>query len=460
MNPRKLLFIIICIVFFAFIVNIPDKQQISFTLGPLAINRTLETPKVDVKVRSIRIIKKPETVKGLDIAGGVLLVYEADISKLPADSIASALEATKNNIEKRVNLFGVVEPNIKTSSVGESYRVTVELPGVTEVENAKQLIGRTAQLEFREFLPQEKEATDSAYYFLPTVETTKTTGLTGKNLKKAEVSFDNNTGEAGVSLVFDAEGAKLFEEITKRNVGKNLPVFLDEYPITNPRVNEAITGGEALISGQFTADTAKELAVQLTSGALPIPIQLIQEQAIGPSIGEESVTKSVYAGFVGLLMVMIFMILYYGRLGIIADIGLIVYGLVSLAVFRLIPITMTIPGIAGFILSIGMATDANILIFERIKEEMRKGTPWIGAMELGFGKAWDSIRDANVTTLITCFILFNPLNWGFLPQFGLARGFAATLALGIIIGLFTGIVVTRTLIRVFIKGYPVKIIKA
>ena len=222
-------------------------------------------------------------------------------------------------------------------------------------------------------------------------------------------------------------------------------------PVTNPTVNQVISGGNAVISGSFTQEEAKSLAIQLNSGALPVPIKPIEEKTVGPTLGRESVEKSIKAGFIGLTIVMAFMFLYYGKLGLLADIALFVYGVLSLAIFRLIPITMTLPGVAGFILSIGMAVDANILIFERIKEEQREGKPWKIAMELGFGRAWDSIRDANFTTLLTTFILFNPLNWSFLPQFGMIRGFAATLAIGIFVSLFTGIVVSRNLIRVFIR---------
>ena len=197
----------------------------------------------------------------------------------------------------------------------------------------------------------------------------------------------------------------------------------------------------------YTVDEAKNLAIQLNAGALPVPIKVVEERTVGATLGQDSVLKSIRAGAVGLSMVILFMAAYYGWLGVIADLALVVYGILTLAIYKLIPVTVTLPGLAGFILSVGMAVDANILIFERMKEEERAGRPWKSAMELGFGRAWDSIKDANVATLLTCFVLLNPFEWSFLPTSGVARGFALTLGIGVLISLFTGIVVTRTFLR-------------
>jgi len=216
-------------------------------------------------------------------------------------------------------------------------------------------------------------------------------------------------------------------------------------------VQTAITDGRGVISGRFTREGAKTLALQLNAGALPVSVRIVERRTIGATLGAASVTKSIQAGMVGLALVAVFMILQYGWLGVIADFALLLYGLLSLAIFRFIPVTLTMPGIAGFILSIGMAVDSNILIFERYREEKREGKPWQIAIEVAFGRAWDSIRDANFTTIITCLVLFNPGNWQFLPTSGLVRGFAVTLFLGVIVSLFTGIVVTRTFIRVLYR---------
>ena len=239
--------------------------------------------------------------------------------------------------------------------------------------------------------------------------------------------FSQQTSEPEVSLEFTPEGGKKFAEVTKKLIGKPLIIFLDNSPLTWPRVNTEITDGKAVITGSFTRDQAKTLSLQLRAGSLPVPVTIIEKKTIGATLGQESVAKSIRAGLVGLSIVLVFMILQYGFLGFLADLALIIYGLIIFSIFRAVPVTLTLPGIAGFILSVGMAVDSNILIFERYKEELRHGRPWHVAMELGFGKAWDSIRDANITTIITCLILYNPGGWSFLPSSGLGAWFALTL---------------------------------
>jgi preprotein translocase subunit SecD len=379
---------------------------------------------------------------GLDLSGGTQLVLDANMKDIPAADRASALESAKQVMERRVNFFGVTEPVVQTAVSQQSFRIIIELPGISDVNRAIALIGATAQLEFREVV--NPEATQSA---------TVATGITGKDLKRAQVTFDRTSGSPQVAISFSSEGAKKFAEVTKRLVGKPLAIFLDSIPITSPTVKQEITDGEAVINGQFTQDQAKTLALQLNAGALPVPVEVVQKETVGATLGASSVTKSITAGMVGLTIVSLFMIAQYGWLGLFADLALVVYGLLTFAIFRAIPITLTLPGIAGFILSMGMAVDSNILIFERFKEEKRAGRPWKVAMELGFGKAWDSIRDANFTTLITCAILYNPGNWQFLPSSGMVRGFAVTLFIGVLASLFTGIVVTRTFIRVLYKEH-------
>ena len=266
------------------------------------------------------------------------------------------------------------------------------------------------------------------------------TELTGKNLEKAIVQFNPNDNSPEVSLEFDNEGAKMFEEITGRNVGKPVAIFLDGYPISTPNVNEKISGGKAVISGSFNIKDAKLLAQRLNAGALPVPIHLINQQTVGASLGHQSVENSLRAGMFGLILVAIFMILFYRLPGLLAVFALSVYGLLVLAVFKLWPVTLSLSGVAGFILSIGMAVDANVLIFERFKEELRSGKPLDSAIEEGFMRAWPSIRDGNVSTLITCFILI---------QFSTSviKGFAITLGLGVLISMFSAIVITRNFLR-------------
>lgn len=388
--------------------------------------------------------KKFDLSLGLDLSGGSHLVFEADTSKLDASKKEQAIKSLRNVIEKRVNLFGISESNVQTSSFEDKDRIIVELPGIDDPQKASSLIGQTAELLFAELkeIPGENGATPSSQMY--------PTNLTGADLKSATTVFDQNTGKPSVSIEFNEEGSKKFEEITARNISKPLAIILDNNIVSAPQVNEKIVGGKAQISGGFTVEEANKLEVQLNAGALPVPVKLVEERTVGATLGSDSVLKSVKAGVIGLIMVMLFMILIYGKYGLIANIALVIFGIITLAIYKLVPITLTLPGIAGFLLSVGMAVDSNILIFERLKEEI-KNRQMSSALEVSFGRAWDSIRDANVATLVTAFILANPLDWSFLHVSGPVRGFAITLALGIVISLFTGLVVSRNLLRLFIR---------
>lgn len=425
-------------------IDLPENVKITIPWG--RTTRVLTVNPLHIHVGSFD--KNFTTHLGLDLKGGSHLVFQADTSKVKPDDLKDALNSSRDTIEKRVNYYGVAEPLVQTVKSGSAYRITVDLPGIDDVNQAVSLIGQTAQLSFKEEMPADEKTATSTPAIL---RLTKDTGLTGKDIKKASVVFDPNSGKPQVQLVFSSQGDKKFAEITKRNIGKQVAIYLDQFILSAPVVQQEITGGNAVISGNFTVDEAKQLAISINSGALPLPIKLIEQRNIGPSLGAAEIQKSVIAGSIGLLMVLMFMIIYYGRLGIIASMALIIYGLISFAIFRAIPIVLTLPGVAGFILSIGMAVDSNILIFERIKEERRKGLDFDIAIRLGFGRAIDAIKDANITTLIVAFVLFNPLNWEFLPQFGLVRGFALTLAIGVATSLFTGVVITKRLINVFYK---------
>lgn len=449
-NPTKV-FALLCVLTVGLIlVDLPQNYRLSLRLGPLAINRTINPIKIDVDILGVKIRREFKTRLGLDLSGGTHLVLEADMQDVKPEDRVSALDSARQVIERRVNFFGVTEPIVQLAHTQANYRIIVELPGITDVEKAVVTIGQTARLEFREFtnLPQ---STDSAAVY-PTLTNTTAVDITGKDLRRASLEFSTQTGEPEVGLEFTDSGAKKFAQVTRRLVGQPLAIFLDEVALTWPRVNTEITDGRAVITGNFTQEIAKTLALQLNAGALPVPVSVVEKRTVGATLGAESVQKSVRAGMVGLAIVAGFMVAKYGWLGVLADLALILYGLLTLALFRFIPVTLTLPGVAGFILSIGMAVDSNILIFERYKEEVRRGKPWKIALELGFGKAWDSIRVANFTTLITCLILFNPGNWELLPASGMVRGFAVTLFIGVLTSLFTGIVVTRTLIRVLYRG--------
>jgi preprotein translocase subunit SecD len=444
-NPRKVFFLLFVLTMLFVVVDLPENYRVRFNFFGKTVDRIINPP----TIRLFGWEKPIRTSLGLDLAGGSHVVLEADMKDIAAGDRGQAIESAKEVIDRRVNFFGVSEPVVQTAVSENAYRIIVELPGVNDVEEAISLIGQTALLDFREF-NDTKEATVGAF-FIPTLENTKSVGLTGKDLARASMQYSTQTGQPEVQLDFNAEGAKKFADATTRLVGKPIAIFLDEIPLTSPTVQTAITDGRAVITGSFDRDTAKTLALQLNAGALPVPVRVVEQRTVEATLGAESVAKSITAGVIGLGFVALFMVLQYGKLGLIADAALILYGLLSFGVFRLFSITLTLPGIAGFLLSIGMAVDSNILIFERYKEELQSGKPWAIAMEQAFGKAWDSIRDANFTTIITSLILYNPANSNLLPASGLVRGFAATLLIGVLMSLFTGIVATRTFIRVFFK---------
>ncbi|MFH1971080.1 MAG: protein translocase subunit SecD [Patescibacteria group bacterium] len=438
-TPVKKTLLILFITIIATFISLPNKIPLNINLGKISIKKDLNRPNINFTLGKFEIKKSFDLFLGLDLAGGSHLVFEADASTVSPDDLKNALDSLRDVIERRVNLFGVSEPVVQTSSFAGKDRIIVELPGIKNTKEAVDIIGKTAQLMFAE-VPQ---STESASF--------KLTDLTGADLSSARVGFDQQkSGKPIIQLQFSKEGGEKFEKITSENIGKPLAIILDNEVVSAPIVQEIISGGQAAISGDFTLDQAKQLSLQLNAGALPISINLIEERTVEAILGTESVNKSIKAGFVGLLMVLIFMILSYGWLGVIADLGLIVFGVLTLALYKLIPVVLTLPGIAGFLLSVGMAVDSNILIFERYKEEkLRRNTT--DALEISFGRAWDSIRDANIASLITAFVLANPFDWNFLHTSGPVRGFAITLALGIGISLFTGIYVSRNLLRVFVK---------
>ena len=497
---------------------------------------------------------------GLDLQGGIHLEYQADLSKIDPSKIDESMQAVQDVIERRVNAFGVAEPLIYTTKSGSDRRLIVELAGVKDINQAKELIKGTPILEFKEegpaddsqkipdevlaqlnaeaktkaedllkralagedflqlakdnsedlgskdnggdlgfvkkdtFVPEfDKVIFDSklkdgeiysnlvetqfGWHIIKKIEQKGTgndleahaahiliakkanqmsqkinyvsTGLTGKNLKSAAVSFQNQgLSEPQVSLKFDDEGTKLFTDITKKNLQKTVAIYLDGQPISAPRVQSEITTGEAVITGNFTSQEAKDLVKRLNEGALPVPITLISQQSVEASLGQISLQKSLKAGVIGLILVIIFMLIYYRFLGLIASLALLIYAVLMISIFRLSAfspwqITLTLPGIAGFILSIGMAVDANILIFERTKEEIRRGRNVLGAIEEGFKRAWTSIRDGNVSSIITSLILIE-MGTGFV------KGFAVTLIIGVLVSMFTAVVITRTLLKFFV----------
>ncbi len=382
------------------------------------------------------LYKYPNFRLGLDLSGGSHLVYEADTSSLASSDISDAMESLRGVIERRINAFGVTEPIIQleqgSALAGSQHRLIVELPGVTDVNEAVKLINRTPSLDFRTVASSSAATASSTVTF-------HATGLTGRYIKRATVEFASQSINPSIGLEFTSEGAKLFADITSANVGKPLGIFLDGQLLSAPRVNEPIRDGKAAISGQFSLDEAKELARNLNLGALPVPIKLVSTETIGATLGDAALQAGVQAGLIGFVLIAIFMILWYRLPGVAAVVALALYGLLTLVIFKLLGITITAAGIAGLILSLGIAVDANILIFERMKEELRKGDSIHAAIREGWRRAWTSIRDSNLSTVISALILF----W-----FGSSfiKGFALTLVIGVLASLFTAITVTRILL--------------
>lgn len=404
---------------------------------------------------------------GLDLAGGTHLVYQSDLNEIPEGDRGSAMSGVRDVVERRVNLFGVSEPVVE---VAGQDRLVVELAGITNVADAIKLIGETPFLEFREErTPQERllvleqivgaEATEKLkdtvcasgeefiQFLLQGVDPCfKPTGLSGKQLKRAQLVFSSTGLEPVVSLEFNDEGTKLFAELTERNVGRKLAIYLDGLPISSPVVRERIPSGRAEISGRFTPQEAKTLVERLNAGALPVPIKLISQTTVGAALGKESLERSLQAGLYGVMAVSAFMLLWYRLPGFVAVCALLIYTGMLLSIFKLIPVTLTLAGITGFILSLGMAVDANILIFERTKEELRAGLRIREAVEEGFRRAWLSIRDSNVSSILSAAILW----W---MGTSLIQGFALTLGVGVLLSMFSAIFVTRTFLRATIGGW-------
>jgi protein-export membrane protein SecD len=396
--------------------------------------------------------KKVEPWKlGLDLVGGSHLVYQIDLSNVSSTDQASVVSGLHDVIEKRVNLFGVGEPDIYTSQNGNQAQLFVDLAGINNVSDAINQIGQTPLLQF-----ETVQTVGSSTQYTPT-------NLTGQYITGAQLTFDSTTNAPQVSISFNDQGATLFQQITNevaqygqahptetchdqstKSYGWPLAIFLDGQEIEAPCVYEAISGGKAVISGGFTVATAQQLVQRFNAGALPAPITLISQQTISPSLGTNSLKQLIIAGIIGTVLVMLFMIFYYRLLGVFAAMALLIYTTLTLGVFKVIPITLTLAGLAGFILTIGTAVDANVLIFERIKEELKRGLPKSSAIEEGFRRAWPSIRDSNTSTLITSVILYF-----FTSSF--VRGFALTLFLGTLVSLFSAITTTRLFLRFFMK---------
>lgn len=397
-----------------------------------------------------------ELKKGLDIKGGVRLVVKLDTSGLKSAERDVAISSVKDIITRRVNLFGVSETNIVSSRVGNEDRVVIEIPGQDDLDKAAKTIGSTAQLKFK-YLDKSVKWPITDFSEIEGKEIFLDSGVTGKDLVSADVSFDPKTNNPLIQLKFTNEGREKFSKLLKDNIERPIGIFLDDQILQTPVVSKELANTpvfDPTITG-VSLEEAKSISSLLRAGALPVPIEIISQNLIGPTLGADSVQTSLLAGFIGLLIISIFLIINYGKLGVVANISLIMYISITLAFFKLSylifpsPIVLTLPGIAGFIFSIGVACDACILIFERIKEEIRWGRPTQIAIINGYDRAWSSIKDSNLTTLLTAFILM---------QFGTGfiKGFALTLSIGIFISILTCFYFSRVIVNIFIQELEVK----
>ncbi len=412
------------------------------------------------KIKKSWLAKYPFKL-GLDLNGGSRLVYQAEISSTTTD-VDGAMQSLRDVIERRINAFGVSEPIVQTETAkiagGESiHKLIVEIPGITDPKEAIALIGQTPTLEFR-IERSDPEKIDEKLLASTTLSTTTLAGmidaryqkaeLTGRYLEKATIQFDQNSGKPQIGLEFNEEGAELFAKLTGENIGKVIGIFLDGTPISLPVVNDAITDGKAVITGTFAIEEARSLARNLNYGALPVKVVLVGTQSIGASLGSDAVNAAVFAGIWGFIIISIFLILWYRLPGVIAVISLAIYTVIMLAIFKLLPVVLTSAGLAGLIISIGMAVDGNILIFERMREELNKGMSLNEGIREGFARAWLSIRDSNLSSIITALILYT------LATSALVKGFALVFLIGVLVSMFTAITVSRTLLlAIGVKSY-------
>lgn len=453
MNKRKIYISLIFIILLAFFV-----VNLSY---PKYFNRGVDFLNKKIGLNLPHFWNVPFKL-GLDLQGGTHLVYEADLANIGKENYSSAMQGLRDIIERRVNLFGVQEPIVQTGESAGHNRLVVELAGIKDSAEAIEMIGQTPFLEFRQERPQEetqkildkqKEVADKSIEEAQKIENWQIalenpyfepTNLTGKYLdsKQTDLGFDPNSQKPLILLQFNEEGAKIFEELTANNIGKRLAIYIDGVLLSAPVVQEKISGGKAQISGNFTIQEAKELARNLKAGALPVPIRLIAQQSVGPILGAASLRQSLKAGIYGFLAIFLFLVIFYRIPGFLASLSLLIYVFFLLTLFKLIPVTLTLAGIAGFLLSMGMAVDANILIFSRMREELKERRSYFLSIIEGFRRAWPSIRDGNFTTILVGLILF-AFGTGFV------KGFALTLVVGNLVGMFTAIFITNSFLRLF-----------
>jgi len=455
MSPKSLwlnFWFIVILTLICLVIALPPAEPFTFTVKGKQISIPMGAPTGSVTIAG-HTLKWPQFAlkRVLDIQCGMRVTLQADMTALSPAQRSTALDEAHDVISRRVDGYGVSDATVQTVQLGRSYQIQAELPGVVDAQQALSLLGKTAQLDFRVESSEAAKKTATSAGQVASFDQFKSSGLTGKQLIQAQVEHDPKTNQPGIGLAFDQEGTQLFAELTKSHIGQPIGIFVDDVPIMIPTVNQPITNGQAQISGSFTEDQARQLAIQLNSGALPVPLKVVAQEVVGATLGQDTINQTVRAGMLGVALVMLFMLLNYGTRGVITIISLALYSIYTIALYKLFGITLSVPGIVGLLLSIGMAVDSTILIFERLKEELRLDRPYKVALQRGFDRAWNSIKDANAVTIIVSLILINPLNLSILNTSGAVRGFGVTLFLGVLVSLFTGVIVTRTLMRLFLQ---------
>ncbi|HCU80235.1 MAG: protein translocase subunit SecD [Chloroflexi bacterium] len=441
-------------------------RMLIFLFLLLSVSLWIASPysELNIKVFGRNIDWSVEVRQGLDLQGGLQVLLEADTTENEEISM-DAMAATRSIVEQRVNGLGVTEPVVQSQGTN---RISVELPGIDNPEEAVALLKETGLLEFVDLgnnplPPGTSVLTDKNTGEMANVNVLAEradageeielgdvifeTIMTGADLRSANVGRDQVTSAFQINFTLTEDGTDVFGEHTANHIGSHMAIVLDGKVISSPVIRDAIPSGNGVISGDFDSESANKLALQLRYGSLPVPLSVVNSRTIGPTLGQDSVRLSMLAGLIGFTTVALFMVLYYRLPGVVAVLALAMYAAITFSLFKLIPVTLTLPGIAGFVLSVGVAVDANILIFERMKEELRDGRGIEFALKSGFLRAWPSIRDSNISTIITCTILF----W-FGSTFGasIVKGFALTLAIGVGVSMFTAIVATRNLLYVFL----------
>lgn len=451
MNNLKTLALIIVISLIAVYIALPEQIFLDLQWGEFAVDQSITIPRIDFFVLGRRINPDFRLRKGLDIQGGTRVTLAAEMDEIESEDRSEVLHSVRDILRKRIEIAGISELRIQTAAADDSSTVVVEIPAGADQEEVLQLISQTAWLDFRlqteEIDPEEVE---SEAVFISSFEPVE---LDSSDLDQASINFGQQVDEPFILLEFNRQGAEKLAEITQESEGRMLAVFVDGFPIAIPVIEGPILDGRAIIAGGFNLETAERLTAQLNAGRLPANIEVAEIRSIGAGLGETEVRQSLRAGAAGLSLVVFFMVAYYGFKGLISSLVLAIFIVLNIAVYKIIGLTITLPALAGLLLTIGIAVDSNIIIFERMKDELRSGFEPQRALQLSFAKALDSIQDANLVLIITAIVLINPLDFSLFNTSGAVKTFGSALLIGVLVSLFTGTVVSNNFLQILLPVY-------